>query len=111
MLTRRLYPLQDARDRRASRLVRAAVVLSDAQVGDLLDLTAETGRVRKGGARLVTRNGLSQPNPPLAEAALAALRKPGREPAESLVFVMPPSPAIRARGTRGSVSSRVRAAR
>lgn len=87
--TRRLYPLQDAGDKRASTTVRGAVLLTDAQVGDFLALIAATGEPAQGQARIVPLNGLREADPPLADPALAALRSLGLEPADGFLFVMP----------------------
>ena len=88
-VSRRLYPLQDARDKRASNVVRGAVLLTDAQVGDFLALIADTGEAARNGARIVPLNGLREADPPLAAPALAALRQLGQEPTGDFVFVMP----------------------
>ncbi|PZQ94550.1 MAG: hypothetical protein DI533_21920 [Cereibacter sphaeroides] len=86
---RRLFLLQDERDKRTAKTVRAAVLLPDEDVGRFLGLVGETGSKAKRGGQIVELNGISVSRPRLAKEAVAEIERQGMEPADDMVFVVP----------------------
>ncbi len=87
--TRRLYLLADPSDPPDTSLVRAAILLPDAEVGRFLALLTGA-RVHDGGdGRIVRLNGTRKVAPPLAAPAVAAMRGLGMQVSSEFIFLEP----------------------